>query len=318
MAAVELLFAAFVGGVFGASIGALNAFVFTGFVIVAGETLNAVRVNYGIALPNITQEVGFGVFLGPHVAFAGGAAAAAYAARKGYLEGDGYHPAKNITTGLGTRPDVLAIGGVFGVVGHVFAELSVVVGAPYDPVAAGVVVSALAHRALLGYSVVGDWGLGREDEVWLPHQSRLPGVLFLGGSVGVLAGYLAYITGSAFLGFGVSAATLVFMCAGVSRIPVTHHITLPASTAVVALTGTSSGYVPLEVAQDLSLSVVLIIGGGFGLIGAFTGEFAQRLLYSGAETHLDPPAASIFLSSSAIALLAILGIMPSAAWIPVP
>lgn len=312
--------AAFAGGAFGAAIGALNAFAFTGFLVVAGETVNIVQRNLGASYVDITHDIGFGVVLGPHVAFAGGAGAAAYAAKKGYLDGDGYHPAKNIVTGLGTRPDVLAVGGVFGAVGYVFAEASTAVSAPYDPVAAGVVVSALAHRAALGYSVVGDASLRARGsaETWLPYQNTVAGASLLGVSVGVLGGYLAYATGSAFLGFGISAATLALMCAGTERIPVTHHITLPASTAVIALTGASAGVVPVREVQAVGLAEALAVGGGFGVLGAVLGEFAQRLTYAGAETHLDPPAASIVLTTFVIVVLAAVGVLPSTAWVPTP
>lgn len=314
---------AFAGGAFGASIGALNAFAFTGFVVVAGEVVNIVQRNLGHDFVNITQDVGFGVFFGPHVAFAGGAGALAYAAKRGYMTRDGedaYHPAKNVVEGLGARTDVLAVGGVFGVVGYAFAETSVFFSAPYDPVAAGVVVSAFAHRAALGYSVVGDASLRlRSDkETWLPYQSSVAGVTVLGASVGVLGGYAAYATGSSFLGFGLSAATLALMCAGTPRVPVTHHITLPASTAVVALTGVSAGTVPVETVQEVGLVEAVAVGAVFGVLGALLGELAQRVLYAGAETHLDPPAASIVLTTFFIAVLAVLGVLPGAAWVPVP
>jgi hypothetical protein len=231
---------------------------------------------------------------------------------------DAYHPAKNVVEGLGTRTDVLAVGGLFGVVGYGFAEASVFFTAPYDPVAAGVVVSAFAHRALLGYNVVGDASLRRREkaETWIPYQSSIVGVTFLGASVGVLGGYIAYTTGSAFLGFGLSTATLALMCAGTDGIPVTHHITLPASTAVVALTGTSSGIVSMEKMQELALLEVVVVGAAFGVLGALLGELAQRVLYAGAETHLDPPAVSIVLTTFVIALLAVVNVLPSAAWVP--
>jgi len=319
-----LAVAAFAGGTFGASIGALNAFAFTGFLVVAGETVNIVQRNFGAgSAVDITGDIAFGVVLGPHVAFAGGAGAVAYATKRGYFGEDfvdGYHPAKVITEGLGTRADVLAVGGLFGVIGFLFAEASTAVSAPYDPVAAGVVVSAFAHRALLGYSVLGEPSLRLREraEAWLPYQSSLVDATFFGAAVGVLGGYAAYVTGSAFLAFGLSAATLALMCAGVDRIPVTHHITLPTSTAVVALTGLSEGTVPVAVVQELSLASVVLVGGVFGVLGALLGELSQRVLYAGAETHLDPPAASIVLTTFVIAVLAVAGVLPSAAWVPVP
>lgn len=309
--------AALAGGAFGASIGALNAFAFTGFAVIAGE---AAKVAGADATVDITADVAFGPFLGPHVAFAGGAGAAAYVATKRSGEEDGYHLAKSITDGLGTDPDVLAAGAVFGAAGFAFAEASAALSAPYDPVAAGVVASALFHRAALGYSVVGEPSLRLRDgaETWLPYQSSLVGVAFLGAALGLLGGYTAYVTGSAFLAFGLSAATLSLMCAGVENVPVTHHMTLPASTAVVALTGASAGTVSAEAVRSAPNSYVVVIAVAFGVLGAVLGEFAQRISYAGAETHLDPPAASIVATTFTVAVLDIVGILPGSSWVPLP
>ena len=47
----------------------------------------------------------------------------------------------------------------------------------------------------------------------------------------------------------------------------------------------------------------------FGALGALAGEAAQRTLYAHADTHLDPPAVSIVLTSLLIAVLAALGVL---------
>ena len=351
---LELIVAAFAGGAFGAAIGALPSFAFTGLLVVAGEIHTVVRRGLAaggdatIAAVPITSDIAFGPVLGPHVAFGGGAAAAAYAAREGYLDADPdfpYHPAKRITEGLGTRPDVLAVGGVFGVVGHLIATASAAASAPWDPVALGVVGSALAHRAALGYARVGPVHAGLLDmspferderratvsdgggtaadggharfvvEPWLPHQYRWSGVAVLGVVVGVLGAYVAYLTASAFLAFGLSAATLLYINAGVPKVPVTHHITLPASTAVLAATP-GSGLGPTALAGAIPLGTALALGAGFGLVGALLGELSQRVLYAHADTHLDPPAASIVCTSLLIAVLAMAGVFPDGAWVP--
>jgi hypothetical protein len=400
-----LVLAAFAGGAFGATIGALQSFTLAGFLVIVGELYRLVGRTVGVDLPvDLTNAIGFGVVLGPHVAFGGGAAALAYAAKRGYLGptprtavdgGDGgeaprdddqgpadpadppaYHPAKDVTRGLGSRPDVLAVGGAFGVFGHLVTTLSGTVGAPVDPVALGVVVSALAHRLAFGYAIVGpaptglfdvspfERGLvrggpgvavdgGRGDdrrgtpdggtaaeptasetgtgtgtagghaeglrllvEPWLPYQYRWPDVLAQGALVGVLGAYVAYLTGSAFLAFGISVAGIVFLIGGAEDIPVTHHLTLPASTVVIALAGGATD--PAAVAAAVSLPVALAAGAVAGAVGGLAGEASQRVLYAHADTHLDPPAASIVVTSFLIGLLAIVGLLPSAAWIPTP
>jgi len=344
----ELLLAAFAGGAFGAAIGALQSFALAGLVVIVGELHALVHRTLGTgALPiDITDSVAFGAVLGPHIAFGGGAAAVAYAAKRGYLDTDfEYHDAKLVTRGLGSRPDVLAVGGVFGIVGYLVATLSSTIGLPTDPVALGVVLSALGHRVAFGYALVGATPRnlfdmtpfergerGRREgslatdggnerllvEPWLPYQYRWSHVLGLGAVVGVLGGYLAHLTGSAFLAFGISVVALAFLCAGVADIPVTHHMSLPASTVVVASVDAAGPLTPAVVAQSVALGDAVLLGAVFGTVGAFFGEVAQRVFYAHADTHLDPPAASIVVTSFLIGLLALLGVLPSGAWLPLP
>lgn len=344
--AVEMVVAAFAGGAFGAAVGPLPSFTLAGLMVVVGELYDLLRrtSEVGVAAVDVTGNIAFGVVLGPHVAFGGGAAAVAYAAKRGYLDTDfEYHPAKEVTRGLGSKPDVLAVGGLFGVVGYWVATLSSTLALPTDPVALGVVVSALAHRAVFGYSLVGaaprrlfdmspfergqtgdagefvqtDGGLAVEP--WLPYQYRWRDVLLLGVVVGILGGYVAYLTGSAFLAFGISVVALVFVNAGVPEIPVTHHMSLPASTAVLASVDAPLGSVtPATVASAMPLGEAVLLGAVFGGIGAVFGEVAQRVFYAHADTHLDPPAASIVGTSLLIGVLVVGGVLPSAAWIPLP
>lgn len=339
--AVGMLLAAVAGGAFGASIGALPSFSLAGLAVALGELADVVAD--GATLPvDLTGVVGFGV-LGPHVAFGGGAAAAAYFARRETIDPDfPYHQAKAITRPLGGRPDVLAVGGCFGLVGYAIAAGSGAVGLPLDPVALGVVCSALAHRAVFGYSLVGapprhwlDMGpyersrAGDEPaaadggrptvEPWLPYQYRLGHVAGLGAVVGAVGGFLAYLTASPFLAFGTSAAALALLCADVGDVPVTHHMSLPASTGVLALVPTAAGDLsPAVVSATVPLSTAVLVGTALGVVGALLGEVAQRALYAHADTHLDPPASSIVATSALIGALAMAGVLPSSVWIPLP
>lgn len=346
--ALEMLLAAFAGGAFGAAVGALPSFSLAGLMVIVGELYKLAHRTLGVdsAPVDITGSIAFGVVLGPHIAFGGGAAAVAYAAKRGYLDTDfEYHEAKHITRGLGSRPDVLAVGGVFGIIGYWIATLSATLSLPTDPVALGVVVSALLHRVAFGYSLIGagfsrlfdmtpfEQGQRRESEgavqtdgghsrwvvePWLPYQYRWSNVLMLGFVVGILGAYIAYLTASAFLAFGISVVALVFLNAGVAEVPVTHHMSLPASTVVVAsVNASTSSLTPATVSQALPLGEAVMLGAAFGVVGALLGELAQRVFYAHADTHLDPPAASIVVTSLLIALLAIAGVLPSAAWIPV-
>jgi uncharacterized membrane protein YeaQ/YmgE (transglycosylase-associated protein family) len=160
---------------------------------------------------------------------------------------------------------------------------------------------------------------GRRVEPWLPYQTRWGHVSALGVAVGVLGAYVAYRTASPFLAFGVSVATVLYVNAGMERIPITHHITLPAGTVVLAAVPASAGTLtPAAVAAALPLSTALALGAAMGLVGALLGELLQRILYAHSETHLDPPAASIVGSSLILGLLALAGVLPRAVWLPLP
>ena len=71
------LIAAFGGCAFVAGLGALPAFIMTGFVALVGTGITLAR-----GADILTGNLAFGSFFGPHIAFAGAAAATAYAARK--------------------------------------------------------------------------------------------------------------------------------------------------------------------------------------------------------------------------------------------
>lgn len=394
---IELLIAAFAGGAFGAALGALPAFIFTGFMVIAGEAANIIGKAVAgaseagaageLAAVGITGSIAFGAPFSPAISFAGGAAAAAYAAKKGYMEsGFDYHNAKDIAFAQGTKPDVLAVGGAFGILGYWFTVLSSSFGMPYDPIAMGVVLSAVAHRLVFGYDIIGDTSGGifnmkpfkdgnrrvigeaatKDDETgvdesvadggerseasrtsserssdgseseprsdggttaegrfvvepWLPHQYEWANVAMIGLVVGILAAFIAYETGSPFLAFGISAASLVFLNCGVEKIPVTHHISLPASTAALALAPASvsiSQVPPAEVASAVPLLPALVVGGVFGVVCALAGEVIQRVFYAHADTHFDPPAAAIVVGTFLVAVLAIVGVFPQSVWVP--
>ena len=75
------LVAAFGGGVLGAYMGALPVFILTGLIAIVGAT-SAMAGGTDMTV----GYVAFGSYLGPHIAFAGGVAAAAYAGRTKKLD----------------------------------------------------------------------------------------------------------------------------------------------------------------------------------------------------------------------------------------
>jgi hypothetical protein len=337
--ALDLLLVAFAGGAIGAAVGGYAAYGLAGLVVTIGEIARVTTGDGGTALVagstdlatvGVTGLVGYGPVFGPHVAFAGAAAATAFAGRKGHLDTDfSYHEAKHLGTPLGPRPAALAVGGVFGIVGYWLVQLSVLLSLPWDPVAASVVLSALLHRAVFGYPLVcrlgtdvldmspyeegtrrmaadGD-GDGAQSlvgryvvEPWLPYQSEWMTVTVLGLVVGVFGGFLAVATGSYFLAFGLTATGLLFLTAGVDRFPVVHHMALPAGIVALAL-------------PTVGPVVTVLAGAVFGALGGVFGELAQRVLYAHADTHLDPPSVSIVATTVLIAVLDLGGVFQQTA-----
>ena len=344
-----LLITALAGGAFGAALGALPAFIFTGFLVFLGEGLAILQREVGAAAPEVGQGelaagvtgvIGFGAVTGPHIAFAGGVAATAYAGKKyPEMEPDGwdYHFGKNILYAFGTKPDILAVGAVFGVLGMLINQVGAAVLAVggtglTDTIALSVFTTAFIARAVFGYPIVGkargdglldmspfereeprvasDGGEVPEEhagrlatEPWLPHQYEWAGVTAIGLVGGILGGYIYIKTGSIFLGYAISAMSLLFLNLGVEKIPVTHHITLIGAVGAVVFLP-AAGPVP-----------ALLAAGVFGAFSGLLGEVTQRMFYAHSGTHVDPPAMAIAIAMTIMAVLAIAGVIPNAGYV---
>ncbi|NUB93242.1 hypothetical protein HTZ84_00755 [Haloterrigena sp. SYSU A558-1] len=335
-----LLIAALAGGAFGAALGALPSFVFTGFVVFLGEGLAVLEGEIGAAeaigagdiATGITDVIGFGAVTGPHIAFAGGVAATAYAGQKyPEMEPDDwdYHFGKNILYAFGTKPDILAVGALFGALGMLITQVMAGLGFPTDNIALSVVATAFLARLAFDYPIVGRVGgssvldmspFEREEkrvaadggtqtdrlatEPWLPHQYEWSGVTAIGLVGGILGGFIWLETGSIFLGYAISAMSLLFLNLGVEKIPVTHHITLLGAVgAVIAMPAIGSE------------PVALLVAGAFGAISGLIGEVSQRVFYSHSGTHVDPPAMAIAAFMFVLGLLYLAGLLPNAGYL---
>jgi hypothetical protein len=347
---IVLVIAALAGGAFGAAIGALPAFIFTGFLVFLGEGLAILRRAVGGAVPGVepgefaagvTGTIGFGPITGPHIAFAGGVAASAYAGMKyPEMEPDDwdYHFGKNILYAFGTKPDILAVGAVFGVVGMLIARVAIGLGAavPTDGIALSVVATAFLARVAFGYPVVGkpggsgfldmspfereemrtatdggetatDGGVAQErlaTEPWLPHQYKWSGVTAIGVVGGILAGFIWLRTGSVFMGYAISAMSLLFLQLGVEKIPVTHHITLMGSVGAV-----------LAMPMFGSEVVAILAAAAFGAFSGLMGELTQRIFYSHSGTHVDPPAMAIAITMVLVGILYLFNVLPNGGYL---
>jgi hypothetical protein len=261
----------------GASVGAVPAFIFTGILAIVGATA---------ALSGHSEivQVAFGPVFGPHVSFGGGVAAAAFAASRGYLP-----TGRDIGTPLMglKRVDVLFVGGVFGSLGWLVNAGLLRAGAANwtDTIASTVILTAIVTRLVFGKtSIIGpiSTSTGRrfrpnDSANWLAWQQDMSHVLSISLAVGIMGAFLAsgsgLSAGSEALAFGIATTVLIFLVLGRS-VPVTHHIALPAALGVLHGAG--------------------FVGGiACGVLGGVLGELASRVFLIHGDTHIDPPAAGI-------------------------
>ena len=313
---IILLLAAFAGGLFGAAIGGLPAFIFTGFVVLAGAGAAASGSDF-----DFINNIAFGPVFGPHISFAGGAAAAAFAARRGELE-DGKDIAAPMT-GV-NDPLALLVGGLFGVGGLLVNQLIALVtplgesgffyGTYTDTVALTVFISGIVARIAFGRTGIlgsmspeqrerGRLAAPEGEAVWLEYQQGFLQSVVLGLGTGLLSAYIVVafseagsgaIAAAAVLGWGISAASLILLQIGFSC-PVTHHMTLPAGVAATAILLAFGG----------SPAVAMIAGAVAGIGGALFGELFSRLFLIHGDTHIDPPAAAIAAMGTVIIVVSL-------------
>ena len=276
------LLAAFGGGLFGAAIGTLPAFVFTGLLVLVGAGVAAAGGG-----TDMLAHVAFGPVFGPHIAFGGGAAATAYAYRRGFIPSG-----RDITLPLMglDRPDVLLVGGGFGMVGYALNSLwqFAGLGPRTDTIAMTVVISAMIARLAFGRSGLASKQFTPDEKShWVRHQEKAAQIRTIGFGAGIISAYIALTLGADrggdVLGFGIAAASLVFAQFGL-KVPVTHHMALPAAAAAIA-------------------SGNIVIGSVFGIVGAFAGEGFSRVFHQHGDTHVDPPAAGIAITIAVIRLI---------------
>lgn len=303
------LIAAAGGGFIGAAIGGNLAFGFTGiFILLAFGISMATGSDVGFSY------VAFGPVFGPHIAFAGAAAAAAYAAsRKGELKETGAGRDLNTAlAGLG-QPDVLLVGAGFGMLGYVINNLIALIpwfGTHTDTVAMTVVIQGIITRLAFGKTAPFAWASKLEGNkhwiAWQEKPSQWITIGALGGLLGAGMSMMVYyhalsgvdeataeilMANAKTLPFALSAITIILLSRGVT-IPVTHHITIIGGLAGVTF---------FEVWGNGVLA--LILGAVFGVMSAAIGELGNRTSYSPGDTHIDPPAFAIWPSTTIVMAL---------------
>ncbi|WP_293711850.1 hypothetical protein [uncultured Parabacteroides sp.] len=285
---IQDLLISFAGGIFGAAIGAFPVWVLCGLAVLIGATLN-----FTIADGRFMEFVAWGFFLGPHTSFAGGTAAAAYAAKKGLLENG--RDISSSLVGL-NNPKVLLVGGIFGGLGYILYWLIMLIPdyseLPWtNTIALAVILNMVIVRFIFGKT--GLFGTVKKEDSrwkatgdagWISYQSSPGQLLLLGLGIAIPAAFFTQILpGSSGLVFGFVTFLLVFMLFGY-KVPVTHHIALSASM-VAATTG------------SVTWGII------FGLLAAYIGEYAAALFVSHADTHIDPPTLALVITFSLVSLL---------------
>lgn len=311
------LIAALFGGYFGAAIGGNFAFALTGFMIL---------VSWGIFVGS-GSDIGFnylafGPVMGPHITFAAGCAGAAYAMKKGLIESG--RDATSPLARLG-RVDVLLVGAAFGAFGYLFnIGLSFVpwLGGHIDSVALTVFISNVLARVIWGNSVMGSEKYNQgatsflkkiapnDTDFWLRYQEKpsqyIPLGIFAGGLAAGAGIMLAHFVpgGAAWahtLPFAISAIIILFLILG-AEMPVQHHITIIGALAAVkfmpVLAGAGFDWNADWASGTWMIAIgAILIGCVFGAISAFLAEFQSQLFHQRGNTHIDPPAAAIWLST---------------------
>lgn len=285
------LLVSFAGGMFGAALGGLNAFILCGLAAVIGS---AVVLGGGGDAFNLA--VTWGPFLGPHVAFAGGVAAAAFAGRKGLLK-SGRDTASAL---FGLRSaEALVVGGAFGLFGYGIKTVLDLVpnfrGIPWiNSIAVSVVIGGAVVRLVFGRTALIGHPARRGRSADCPAQTSAPStvhVLLLGIAVGLPSAAIGrLLPGSTGLMLGVGALALVFIRFD-PRVPVVLHIAWSAEYTVL-VTG--------DIFQGVLLGIVT------GLLAEILGEYVLRE----ADTHIDPPALAIALTFPLVPAAAALGAAP--------
>lgn len=276
------LLAAFGGGLLGASIGALPAFIMTGVTCLIGQI--AGTDNGGA----VVGSIAFGSMFGPHIAFAGGVAAAAYARKAGKLE----NGADIATAGFGLGdPMVLIVGGLFGIVGYLIKMvLGAFLGGTVSPKLAtdlpGITVFISGIIARLAFGKRGLLSGG--DRKMLSSGTALTTTLLVAVGYSLCVGGVYVAADGAFEGynvicFGIAAVGLFFAEFGQAYFGC-HHIMIISATAAVGAYAKGWGSFGTVIAAVVC-----------GVLAALLCDFETNFLNTDVDSHIDGPAFAIFI-----------------------
>ena len=312
---------AFCGGIFGASIGALWAFILCTIIAVMG----ALVVLAG-GSDFILMQVALGPIFGPVAGgFLSGVVAATYA--HGVR---GNHPTNNakdiVSPLMGTSWDVLFVGGLSAVLSFYFAMLLSQI--PYiqkgDTGAISIVLMSLIARVVFlkespfgkreSIEKHGIFGTNNYELSWCGYMTPKPLLMMIGISMGGVAAAIAAgtlevlrplvdsgkISAAAawtvplFFTWGISGIMLTMMALGqgaTGKVPVTHAISLVGALMF------------LHTEPIFGADIAILFGILGGSMGMAVQEFGARVFWNHGGNHIDPPAFSIAINTLFINIL---------------
>lgn len=280
--------AAFGAGALAANVGAVNAFILTGVLAIIGGICQCLGLQDGL-----TGIVAFGTVFGPHLSFAAGAAAAAYAKKTGKLDNG-----CNLGLGLASlgEPSVLLVGGIFGIIGWV-------IGTYVAPFIFGTLLPVGTDNP--GFAVVCSGIIARLCFTKGGLMSKNPSVLSKGKALGNVLirgiGYSLMVGGTAVAlnAAGVSLAgynIIIFGLAAVSLIfpgnASWHHTGI--ISAYAAMTAINGG---------LGDVAVVLMAVACGLGATLLCNFENCMFNSEVDSHIDGEGFSIFIMTVVINLI---------------
>ncbi len=264
-------------------------------------------------------QVGLGPGWGPHAGgFAAGVVASCYAAGVKHNHPTGN--AKDILSPLvDTSWDVLAIGGVFALLGHALVQIlpKIPIINQFDAVALSIFINFCITRLLFLREM--PWGnmesirkhgyLGTDNYAisWVGWQSPPSRLFTIGLAMGLLSGGLA-------MGFRNLLAPLVAKGAVSATAAFVAPLIVAYSFAAISLmmlnfaSGTiQKAPVTHAIAYFGALGYLftgsLVVAGIAGILSAFLQELVARMFYNHGSTHFDPPAVAVTFGSFIMAIL---------------
>lgn len=291
MAVLFNALAAFGAGTLAAAMGGVNAFIMTGVIAIVGGMAQCLGLVDAGGLYGI---VAFGTVFGPHISFAGGVAAAAYARKIGKLDNG-----CNLGLGLASlgEPSVLAVGGIFGVIGWAIGTYAVpavfggIIPIGTDNPGMTVVISGTIARLAFG-----DRGLFSAEKKVLSSGKPLSMVLLRAVTYSLMVGGTGLALHSA--GIDISGYNIIiFGCAAVSLIfpgnASWHHTGI--ISAYATMTAINAGLGDVAV-----VAMAVACGLGAGIIC----NIENCLINTDVDSHIDGEGTSICLMTIVVNIIA--------------